>query len=117
MASIRKFKKQVRYACGDMAAETLIASYYINGFSRQDAEKIINDVANLQVDTLGKCKFYFDKVAADFANRSEYRKARRRYFKAAFNKLHDNFRQGMEAVVKEMNGALPTEAKEANRAQ
>ena len=48
MSSIKKFKKQVRYACGDLAAETLVASYYINGFSREDAHRIICDVAALQ---------------------------------------------------------------------
>ncbi|MDE6098902.1 MAG: hypothetical protein K2L80_09345 [Muribaculaceae bacterium] len=117
MSSIRKFKKQVRYACGDLAAETLVASYYINGFAREDAHRIICDVAALQTDTISKCKFYFDKTRRDFGNEAEYRKARRAYFKAAFGKLRENFRASMENIVKEMNKALPTEAKEANKAQ
>ena len=117
MSSIKKFKKQVRYACGDLAAETLVASYYINGFSREDAHRIIADVAALQPDTVTKCKFYFDKSRRDFATEADYRKARRAYFKAAFGKLHDNFSKSMEAIVKEMNKALPTEAKEANKAR
>lgn len=117
MPSIKKFKKQVRYACGDLAAETLVASYYINGFAREDAHRIIGDVAALQTDTIGKCKFYFDKVRRDYANEAEYRRARRAYFKAAFGKLRENFRHTMEEIVKEMNKALPTEAKEANKAK
>lgn len=117
MSSIRKFKKQVRYACGDLAAETLVASYYINGFAREDANRIICDVAALQSDTLAKCKFFFDKVCRDYDNEAEYRRARRAYFKAAFATLHKNFRERMEQIVKEMNKALPTEAKEANKAK
>lgn len=117
MPSIKKFKKQVRYACGDLAAETLVASYYINGFSREDAHRIICDVAALQTDTVSKCKFYFDKSRRDFDNDAEYRKARRTYFKAAFAKLRQNFNLRMEEIVKEMNKALPTEAKEANKAK
>ena len=34
MASIRKTKKDIRYACGDIAAELLIASHIIKGFDK-----------------------------------------------------------------------------------
>lgn len=117
MSSIRKFKKQVRYACGDLAGETLVASYYINGFAREDADRIICEAAALQSDTLAKCKFYFDKVCRDYADKAAYRRARRAYFKAAFATLHKNFRERMEQIVSDMNKALPTEAKEANKAR
>lgn len=115
MSSIRNFKKHVRYACGDLAAETLVASHYINGFSTEDAHRIIGLIAQLQEDTLSKCKFFFDRARRDFANDAEYRKARNQYFCTAFAMLRTNFETGLEAIVKEMNKALPTEAKEANK--
>ena len=55
MASIRKTKKSIRYACGDIAAELLIASHAIKDFNRSETAGIINDIAGLQVDSLAKC--------------------------------------------------------------
>lgn len=111
MSSIRKFRKHVHYVCGDLAAETLVASHYINGFAREDAYSIINKVAQLQSDTLSKCRFNFDKSRRDFADEAAYRKARRHYFGEAYAKLRADFRAGVEAIVKDMNKALPTDAR------
>lgn len=116
MSSIRKFKKQVRYACGDLAAETLVAAHTIAGFSREAAHALINRIAALQTDTLSKSNFSFDKVRRDFANEVEYRKARRHYYRTAFATLHNNFEAAVKDIVKDMNAALPADAKEANKA-
>lgn len=116
MASIRNFKKQVRYTCGDLAAETLVASHFVDGFDRAQAHALINRIAILQADTLSKCTISYDKVRRDFANDAEYRKARGQYFSAAFAALRNKFADEVQAIVKDMNAALPAEAKAANKA-
>ena len=58
----------IRYACGDIAAELLIASYAIKDFNRDETANIINDIASLQVDALSKCNFIFDKSKSDCEN-------------------------------------------------
>ena len=62
MSSIRRTKKYIRYACGDIAAELLIASHAIKDFNSAVTPDIINDIASLQVDSLSKCKFAFEKA-------------------------------------------------------
>lgn len=105
MASIRKTKKDIRYACGDIAAELLIASHIVKGIDRKQTNKIINDIASLQVDSLSKCSFDFDKSHADFENAKAYRAARHAYTAAAFRKLKEEMAGRMQAIVDEMNAA------------
>ena len=103
MASIRKTKKDIRYACGDIAAELLIASHIIKGFARTETHKIINDIAALQVDSLSKCSFDFDKSPSDFENGKAYRAAKHAYTAAAFRKLKEEMAARMQEIVDKMN--------------
>jgi len=113
MSSIRKLKKEIRYACGDIAAELLIASHVLKDFDRTKTNEIISDIASLQVDALSKCSFSYDKIMADFENAKLYRKARHAYTAAAFKKLQDEMEQRMQAIVDKMNAAMPQRIKDA----
>ena len=117
MSSIRRTKKEIRYACGDIAAELLIAAHAIKGFDRVATNEIIGEIASLQVDALAKCSFDYDKVRSDFENGKEYRKARRQYVAAAFRKLHEEVAGRMQAIVDKMNAAMPEHIKEAAKKQ
>ena len=105
MASIRKTKKDIRYACGDIAAELLIASHIIKGFDKEESNKIINDIASLQIDALSKCSFDYDKTLGDFENGKEDRAARHAYTVAAFRKLNEEMATRMQEIVDKMNAA------------
>lgn len=107
MASKRKLKKQIHYACGDMAAETILASHFIEGFDRKIAEGLVSQIAQLQIETLSRCSFNFDHSPRDFENRAEYNRARRAYFKAAFKQLRNDFTARAQEIVHAMNQALP----------
>lgn len=117
MSSIRRTKKEIRYSCGDIAAELLIASHAIKGFDRTTAREIIGEIASLQVDALSKCSFAYDKSLSDFENGKEYRKARRKYVAAAFRKLHEEVANRMQAIVDKMNAAMPQHIKDAVKKQ
>ena len=116
MANKRQLKKRVRYACGDMAAELLVASHCLKGFDRADVVRIVNEIASLQETTLANASFAFDKNRAAFDTPEAYRKARHAYFKAAYKKLDDEFMAKMAEIVKEMNAAMPQAVKDANTA-
>ncbi|MDE5594801.1 MAG: hypothetical protein K2I89_04420 [Muribaculaceae bacterium] len=116
MASIRKTKKSIRYVCGDIAAELLIASHAIKDFNRNETVNIINDIASLQCDALAKCSFDFDKAKSDFENGKLYRSARRKYASAAFHKLNDEIGKRMQEIVDKMNAAMPQHIKDAAKA-
>ncbi len=113
MASIRKTKKEIRYACGDLASELLIAAHAIKGFDMAETRHIIGDIASLQVDALHKCSFAFDRARSDFETGKEYRSARSKYIAAAFRKLNKEVTEQTQAIVDRMNAAMPQHIKDA----
>ncbi len=115
MANIRDLKKEVRYVCGDLAAECLMARTFIKGVDRERMEEIVGDIAALQETALSRITFSFDKIPSDFASGREYRAARRAYFKKAYKSFREKFEGHVNDIVREMNAALPQEVKDANK--
>jgi|GEM_PF-3799960 len=66
-------------------------------------------------DFLNNVTFVFDKLPKDFESGAAYRKARAEYFKKAFSSLREKFYDKVNALVKEMNAALPQEVKDNNK--
>lgn len=114
MTNKRQLKKYIRHACGDMAAELLIARTVFDGFNDNDVNAIINDIAELQVKALEDCTFAFDKARRDFDNAALYNKARAEYNKKAYRTLLGKFHTAMAEIVKKMNAAMPEEFRKAN---
>lgn len=114
MANKRDLKKQIRYICGDIAAECLIAGEYVDGVDRKAMREIVRKIAILQQNALQGCSFSFDKVPSDFENLKEYHAARKAYFKKAYDTLREKFNKRVLEIVKEMNAAVPKAVKDAN---
>lgn len=114
MASKRNLKKAIRYACGDLAAECIIARDIINN-NHDEWNAIVLEIAKLQIDSLQNCSFAFDKTRKDLGSK-EFNREHRAYYALALGKLRDNFNKQVEAIVKKMNALLPAEQKEINKA-
>lgn len=112
MATKRQLKKFVANTCGAMAAEIILARAAFPVIERKTVYDIISKIAALQNDTIKKVSLSFDKAPRDFANKSEYNKARRTYFATAYTKLLSYFDGAVADIVKEMNAALPAEVRE-----
>jgi ABC-type lipoprotein release transport system permease subunit len=115
MANKRQIKKHIRYVCGDIAAELLIARHIYNGFDDEKVNTIINNIAALQVESVKNVTFDFDKARRTFEHDGAYRKARRAYFHQAYGTLLADFNNSVAEIVKDMNEAMPQEVKEANK--
>ncbi|MFH8143180.1 MAG: hypothetical protein K1V88_07135 [Muribaculaceae bacterium] len=115
MANKRELKKEIKYVCGDLAAECLLAKNFVKGVDAKAMTEIITRIADLQISALNKVTFSFDKLPADFETGAAYRKARKEYFKKAFASLREKFYDKVNAIVKEMNAALPQEVKDNNK--
>ena len=107
MANKRDLKKQISYICGDIATECLIAAEYVKGINKDEMRNIVCKLALLQENALKNVSFAFDKVPGDFSSRNEYKKARAAH--------REKFNTRIQEIVKEMNAALPQEAKDANK--
>ncbi|MDO5395612.1 MAG: hypothetical protein Q4F07_06580 [Bacteroidales bacterium] len=115
MANKRQLKKNVRYTCGDLAAEILIASHVYKGFDRKEVVRIVSEIASLQEGTLKHISFSFDKSRASFESASAYNAAKAAYYRTAYKKLMAEFNEKVAAIVKDMNAAMPQAVKDANK--
>lgn len=115
MANKRQLKKEIQYKCGDTAAE-IIEAMYMDDLDRGQVNLIINDIADLQVQSLAHTNFAFDKTPRDFDNRAAYNKALSEYNRRAFDRLRKDFNEGLQKIVDKMNALLTPEVKAANKA-
>lgn len=114
MANKRDIKKEIRYVCGDLAAECLLAKNFVEGVNGDAMTEIITKIADLQISAIEKVSISFDKQRKDFETAAAYRKAHTAYAKAAFGSLREKFYEKVNAIVKEMNAALPQAVKDNN---
>ena len=116
MANKRDLKKQVKYICGDLATECMLAAEYVKGVVPAEMHKIVAEIASLQTSALASATFGFDKTEAEFESKAAYNKARTSYNKKAFAALREKFNNKVQDIVKQMNAALPQAVKDANKA-
>lgn len=118
MTSKRELKKYIHAVCGDLAAELLIARAVNPGFDEAKVQAIIAKIATLQVNALAHANFSFDRSEAEAkakADGEDYRKAKREYNKKAYAKLIEQFSDGVDEIVKDMNEAMPPEVREEHK--
>lgn len=107
MANKRQLKKQVRYICGDIAAECALAKYVVEGINREAMNETLCEIAALQEATLSRINVTFDKLPKDFENLKAYNKAKHEFTLKAFESINSEFSKGIQELVKKMNSALP----------
>lgn len=115
MSKRRNFKKNIRYACGDLAAECIMAKYFVDDMDSQAMDNAVVEIARIQETLLSRANVKFDKSAEAFENKAQYRKAHRDFMHKAFKSLNQLFIAEVNKVVKEMNKALPEKQKELNK--
>lgn len=115
MANKRILKKQIKYACGDLAAECIIAINFVDGIDVNKMQDVVFEIAELQTNTLKRVSFIYDKIISDYESKHDYAIARSKYFKQAYTTLRKDFDQKVREIVKSMNTLLPQAQKEANK--
>ena len=107
MANLRRLKKNIKALCGDLSCESVVTSTFVEGADEKSLAEVVIKAAKLQTGTLSKVNVVFDKTPRDFANRAEYRKAKREYFKKAYDSLDGLFIKEAESLIAQMNKAIP----------
>lgn len=115
MSNKRILKKQIKYACGDLAGECIYAIHFVEGIDVAKMQDVIFEIASLQTTTLKRATFSYDKISKEFVSRKEYLLARSKYNKVAYAKLRTNFKEKVLEIVKSMNSLLPQAQKDANK--
>ena len=107
MASKRDTKKAIQYSCGEIAGECIMLESAFGEGKIEQWDSIIIDTALLQQETVNRVNNRFGKKVADFANRKEYNKARRAYFKQCEKELSEYFKAEVANIAKRMNDLMP----------
>jgi len=107
MASKRQLKKAIREACGDIASECIFAESAFGEDKLEQWDGIIIDTALLQQEALNRVGPAFDKKPSEFANKKDYNKARRQFYKQQEQELSAYFRGEVEKIVARMNELMP----------
>ncbi len=115
MANKRDIKKQIRFVCGEVAFNCMLAEECFNDVDSQKMYEIIMKVAALQHHSTENLSFSFEKTPRDFDNRAEYNKAAREYYKAAYKSFVEEFNKKLQDIVKEMNALLSPAQREINK--
>lgn len=116
MANKRNLKKSIAYACADIAGECIFAQQCFEGIDVEKMDEVIIKVALLQDEATKRISVDYDKKPGDFkANKAEYRKGRRAYFKSVEKAIAKFVRDEVEEIVKQMNALLPEAQKQANK--
>ena len=107
MASKRQIKKAIMNACGEIAGECIFAES-VGDNKIEEWDSIIVDTALLQQEAVNRVNNKFGKKVKEFANRKEYNKARRAFFKQCEKDLSDYFRAEVNNIAKRMNELMPS---------
>ncbi len=117
MANKRQLKKQIRYICGDLAGECILARQLMPNADKEKLNQAVVEIADLQEESLANATFAFDKSPRDFATLKEYNHAKYLYYRTAYEQLIKHFNDRVQDIVKLMNEAMPAAQKEANKAK
>lgn len=115
MANKRDLKKLIKYVCGELAGECIIARDLLPGIDFDKMNDVVFMIAELQATSLDRVNFGFDKAKKDFPIAKEYNKARKKYYATAYSTLKTDFNAQVDVIVKAMNAQLTEEQKETNK--
>lgn len=107
MANKRQLKKEIRYICGEVAAECALAKYLVEDVNKDVLNDSLRDVAALQEETLSRVNVNFDKVPKNFDSIKAYNIAKNNFMDKAFKSLTDEFNKRVQEIIDKMNSALP----------
>lgn len=107
MANKRQLKKNIRYACGDIAGECIFAQQVFGQDKLQEWDDIIIKTALLQQEAINRITVDFDKTPQDFPNRREFNKAHRQYFKKVVGAINQFMNDEISKIVADMNALTP----------
>lgn len=116
MANKREFKKFVESLGASVCDEIMIAYYNVENADKDALAKAIQKVIVAVESARVNSNVHFDRGVKAFADKAEYSKAKKEFYKALFKKVSKEFASELEGALKEFNAALPAEEKERNKA-
>lgn len=111
MANKREFKKYVEAVGGALCDEMMIALYTVEGIDEEKVQQAVTKVLTAVGNATSNSNVFFDKGHKAFATPAEYSQAKQAFFRQLFKKVNTDFRNEIDAAVKDFNAAIPAEQK------
>ena len=117
MANKRDLKKYLKTMAANLAGETIFILNYYENIDEAKADAVIDKILALVTEKINNVSVSFDKTCklSFEGNSKNYRKARTAYYKQCYKELANEFNQGVQDILKEMNGLLSKEQLEENK--
>lgn len=115
MANKRNLKKQIKYICGELAVECILAREYVEGIDADAMNKMVYEIADLQEKSLKNVYFSFDKTPQDFESLKDYHKAVSAYYHNAYKVFYQEFNKHVASIIHSMNTLLPQAQRDLNK--
>lgn len=115
MANKRDLKKQIKYACGEMAMHCILSREYVEGADVESLNQLVIRTAELQQKSLCNVTFAFDKTPRDFESKNQYKKAAKAYYHKAYKELYAQFNKHLQEIIDSLNKAIPESQRESNK--
>ncbi len=115
MPNKREFKKYADALGSSVINEMMIAYYNVEGADKKAIADAVSKVIGAIEEAKDNANVYFDRGEKSFADHKEYAVAKRKFFRALFNKIENDFSAKVNEAMKEFNAALPESYKEAQK--
>lgn len=113
MANKRDLKKYVE-AVGAMLVEEMLFAYVnVDKADKEAISAAIGIVLSAVKEARTNANVFFDRGIKSYDNPTDYKKEKAVFFKSLFDKIDKDFSGAVDASLKQFNGALPAEVKEA----
>lgn len=111
MANKRSLKKFINNTSRELAFDTFIADCALSNPDEAKFEALLHEIDSFHSQALAAASFSFDKTPSSFDSKKEYNKARKAYFKKAYAKFFEEYRERLQKIVDSLNALEAGEAK------
>lgn len=115
MANKRTFKKTVDCLSGAICEDIMINFFAIKDIDKEKADASVARILDVTDAVRIGANHVFGKCVRDFADKKEYMKAKKAFFKKHFAELNATYGSNISEAIKEFNASVPDKIKEENK--
>lgn len=116
MANKREFKKQTHALTAAVVNDMMMTSFISDKVDKEAVDNAIIKLLAASEAAIVKVNVKFDKTLKAFDSEKEYKKAKRSFYKALYDKAGDEFVEKLKESMADFNSCFPSEVKDSLKA-
>lgn len=102
----RQIKQFINRVCDEVAQEILPTAVCAKAITNEEAENILTELSRIQTKALSRLNISFDKAPDAFEKIQAYKSSKTAYYRQAYNKLIDEFKNEVQNLISPVNKAI-----------